>query len=204
MTQSSWTPHTPTPDDLFQWNKLVAADVTGPLWRNRLEILANCWQKQLRMCLGTHFPVYWTLLSCAALQTAIPSVSKMLGFSQNVHNCVFFSLVSLHACRINISSTRVFLSSHNRQGPTLAAQIRSVQTADQTEHWEGPQSCLLLTAAVRLSHLIWYMWRRFTTQNDCGGNLLPHLQTVPVELAHFTQTLTQKCWLMTRNFAKSD
>lgn len=69
--QSSWTP--PTPDRRFQWNKLVGADGSGLSRRNRLESFANFWQKQLRMYLETHFPLYWTLLNCAVYR---PSPKK--------------------------------------------------------------------------------------------------------------------------------
>lgn len=122
------TSTTTTPDSLFQWNKRIDADGSGLLWRSRLEILANCWQKQLRMCLGTNFPVYWTLLSCAAIHhfqrdhlkiiftSTLPSVSKMLVFSQNVYTCVSPSLVLPHACSLNISSTHTFAFSPGQTG----------------------------------------------------------------------------------------
>lgn len=42
VTQPPTTTPTPTSDSLFQWNKPVDADGTGPLWRTRQEILANC------------------------------------------------------------------------------------------------------------------------------------------------------------------
>lgn len=42
VTQPPTTTTTPTPDSLFQWNKPVDTDGTGPLWTARQEILANC------------------------------------------------------------------------------------------------------------------------------------------------------------------
>lgn len=133
VTLSSWTP--PTPDRLFQRNKLVDADGSVLSRRNKLESFANFWQKQLRMYLGTHFPVYWTLLNYAEYR---PSPKKPIFPPVQGRLNRGFTGLTVYTHAEHQQHTHVFALAHERQDPALTAWARSVQTPDQTERGGRP------------------------------------------------------------------
>lgn len=213
--QTWWLSPTPTSDSLFQWNKPVDADGTGPLWRTRQEILANRWQKQLRMCLGTHFPVYWTVLSSYAPP---PKVARPIFTSTQpfhlLEKCWFLpkcaqlcsTFSALAACMQaqRQQHTRVFVFSPRQTGSdlTLTARVRSVQTPDQTEHWERPTSAdscpqvrsfgLVHVASI---HIPESLWRKSASSfADCDSGISPFHPSSAAEMLIHDQQLGQR-WL---------